>query len=124
MNKEETTASVSCFALFELGARKAGPVVVLSHAPLHAGLLVPRPRARRMRPLVAAGAFPLARAVVKVHGVFNAARAQKEPAENLVAVAVPIAVAILVTAAAAAAASCACSTFICIVYELLPVKPP
>jgi hypothetical protein len=77
-----------------------------------------------MRPLVAAGAFPLARAVVKVHGVFNAARAQKEPAENLVAVAVPIAVAILVTAAAAAAASCACSTFICIVYELLPVKPP
>ena len=121
MNKEETTASVSCFALFELGARKAGPVVVLSHAPLHAGLLVPRPRARRMRPLVAAGAFPLARAVVKVHGVFNAARAQKEPAENLVAVAV----AILVTAAAAAAAaSCACSTFICIVYELLPVKPP
>jgi hypothetical protein len=73
-----------------------------------------------MRPLVAAGAFPLARAVVKVHGVFNAARAQKEPAENLVAVAV----AILVTAAAAAAASCACSTFICIVYELLPVKPP
>jgi hypothetical protein len=73
-----------------------------------------------MRPLVAAGAFPLARAVVKVHGVFNAARAQKEPAENLVAVAV----AILVTAAAAAAASCACSTFICIVDELLPVKPP